>query len=205
MPTEKKLHNWDGERLSYDEIALRTGLSYQSAMRLVQLNIDNTEDAKILVQPKPRRTRAEILASLPKVESAKPEAKQEYSKLKAPEACTVTIRHAELDKMLNYLARVSSTTYQAAFEEFIIYLYEGRLWSKEAQTNQEAIAAIKQRLIENHNGRNASNETYEPVQKPAPLKGWQNALVPYLEELEAENAQLKAKLAQLKAFFGEIE
>lgn len=203
MPVEKKLWEWDNDYLTYDEIAKRTGLSYQAAGRLVAMGITNTARAKEIMKPKPKRTRAEIIASLPKVESAKPELPKP---VKLNENAIVRIRHAELDKMLNYLAKTSHTTYQAAFEEFIIYLYEGRLWGKEAQSNQEAIAAIKQRLIDNHNGRDMGGERYEPIEeKPQALKGWQSKLIPYLEDLEEENAQLKAKLAQLKAFFGEIE
>lgn len=202
MAREKRLFEFDNDYLTYEDIAKRTGLSYQSAINIVGMGITTTQEAKALIKPKARRSRAEIIASLPRVESAKHETpKVEYA------SNTVVIHHKELDRMLNYLARVSNTTYQAAFEEFVIYLYEGRLWGKEAQSNQEAIAAIKQRLIENHNGRNTSDESYEFIApKPqVPLKRWEKQLIPYLEELEEENAQLRAKLAQLKTFFGEIE
>lgn len=201
MAREHKLHEFDGDYYSYEQIAERTGLSYQSCLRLVAMGVTSTEEARAIISPKPRRTRAEIIASLPKVESAKPSALPKPQPVN--QNAIVRIRHAELDKMLNYLARTSHTTYQAAFEEFIIYLYEGRLWGKEAQSNQEAIAAIKQRLIDNHNGRDMGGESYEPIEeKPQALKGWQKELIPYMESLEEENQSLKATIERLKSILG---
>lgn len=190
MPVEKKKIKWDGQLLTYDEIKERTGLSHNSIWRLAGEGINSTEEALILMQPKPRRTRAEILAEMPKVVSAKSPVLPMPVIQKAPN--TVIIQHKELDRMLTYLSKHKG--YQAAFDEFMLYIHEGHLWGS------ESTKAIEQRLCAGHPFE------YEemPEEKPTPMKGWQKQLIPYLEQLEAENENLKAVVERLKSILGEI-
>src|SRR5690348_9480686 len=113
MPRGKEAtyHEWDGDFRTYKEIAELTGLSEQSAYRLVGMGVTTTQEAKSIMKPKPRRSRSEILAALPKVESRQaPPAKQ-------ADEHTVIIQNPELDKLLSYLAKTTKTSYQDAFNE----------------------------------------------------------------------------------------
>lgn len=198
MPKGKvaEAHNWDKEQLTVNQIAERVGLSPQSVYRLVQMGCDNTEEALSIMKPKPRRSRAEILASLPKVippSPATPASKE------APEN-SVIIQNVELDKLLTYLSKTTKSSYQDAFNEFMLYLYEGRRWSKEFA--QEAIDVIKARLCHPDEMDNQSYEDYQDAGKAPKHLRIAELLEPYIVKLEDENATLKERLAKIMAILG---
>lgn len=192
---EAQIHKWDNEWLTVNQIAERVKLSHQSIYRLVQMGCDNTEEALSIMQPKPRRSRAEILASLPKVIPPTP---KPLPKEAAPNS--VIIQNVELDKLLNYLSKTTKASYQDAFNEFMVYLYEGRRWSKDF--SQEAIDVIKLRLCNASDMDNQSYEDYQDAGKAPKHLRIAELLENHIVSLETENATLKERLAKIMAILG---
>lgn len=161
------------------------GISYKTALDWQKIGYKKVMER----QASGHVRKTTIIAARLKPELPKP--------VKVNENCIVRVRHAELDRMLNYLAKTSHTTYQAAFEEFVIYIHDGYQWG------QESHSILKQRLIERHNGHeNGNGEAYEyrernPVAAPEPRSRVQELLEPYIVELEGEVESLKAWKARM--------
>lgn len=201
MPKGKvaETHKWDNEYLTVNQIAEKIKLSPQSVYRLVQMGCDNSKEALSIVTPKPRRSRAEIIASLPKVVAVRP--KPETRPIpKVNENAIVRVQDERLHLMLEYLAKRAKVPYQTAFNAFICYIGKGNVWGKFSE--EKIIALIAGENSEDLLGEDAYS--FEHGEKP--LTGWQQKLIPYLEELEAENADLKEwKARKLKQWRGMLD
>lgn len=192
---EAQLFEWQGDFRTIQEIADMEGVGYSQAWGWVTWGHTSRDTVRKLAPRKPK-PKKEIIAVIPKTELPKP--------IKVNANAIVRVHHNELDNMLNYLARVSKTTYQAAFEEFINYLYEGRIWSD--KDNKEAIAKIKERLC-NHANTNGLNEEYQAYKPQAdePHLRIAELLESHIVGLETENRQLKQRIAKILKHLHEIE
>lgn len=186
---EAQLVEWEGDYRTIQEIADRHNVEYPIAYGWVKSghkSIETIRGGGKIKRPRP---------SKPVITAARVKTPAPVHIPKVNENCIVRIRHIQLNDMLNYLAKVTHTTYQAAFEEFCIYIYEGRLWSKSA--DKDAIAALRDRLNKNRgNGYSVEPDEFDMEEKP---KGrGEIALLAIIDELEAENRELKFENAQIK-------
>lgn len=172
MAREKKLYEWAGDFRTFEEIK---AMEKKSDATIYKYLADGLTSA-----PKRR-----IVAARPKLELPKPQ--------KVNVNCIVRVRHPELDSALNYLARTTGKTYQSAFEEFIIYIFEGHLWG------QDSFTILKSRLAKHQNAEIQSQKGADyamPEEKQ--MSGWQQRLIPYVEELEAKVSDLQARNTKLE-------
>lgn len=187
---EAQLVEWEGDYRTIQQIADRHNVEYPTAYGWVKSGHKSVETiqggGKI---KRPRKSTKPVITAA----RVKPSAPVHIPKVN--ENCIVRVRHYHLNDMLNYLAKVTHTTYQAAFEEFCVYIYEGRLWSK--NTDKDAIAALRERLNKrNGNGHPVDEDEFDIEEKP---KGrGEIALLAIIDELEAENRELKFENAQIK-------
>lgn len=163
----------NGKAIHFDTIAefcARYDISYKTGLEWIRLGYDGVMERQV----SGRARKPITLAPLPKP-------------VKVNANCIVRVHHEELDRLLNYLAKTCKTTYQAAFEQFIIYIYEGHLWSI------DSVQVLKQRLNGGYEAsENGHIADYEASPKEAPKSRIHELLEPYINSLETENAELKA-------------
>lgn len=169
MAREKKLYEWAGDFRTFEEIK---AMEKKSDATIYKYLADGLTSA-----PKRR-----IVAARPKLELPKPQ--------KVNANCIVRVRHPELNSALNYLAKTTGKPYQSAFEEFIIYIFEGHLWG------QESFSILKSRLAK-HQSEPTDSHEFESVEEK-PRSRVAELLEPYINELEAKVAELQARNLKLE-------
>lgn len=101
-------------------------------------------------------------------------------------------------------AEAEGISYQTAFEEFVIYIHQGHLWA------QDSAMVLKERLLkrakttENGHSEHYEYREYKEV-ADAPKSRVQELLLPYIEELETENRNLKAWKAKIMKLLNETK
>lgn len=180
MAREKKLYEWDNDFRTFEEIKQLTGLADSTLYKHLQNGLTSLPSGRDSRFGKPKGKT--IVAARVKPELPKPQ--------KVNANCIVRVRHPELDSALNYLAKTTGKTYQAAFEEFVIYIFEGHLWG------QESFSILKSRLAKHQNGASDSQEL--PMVEEKPRSRVAELLEPYIQELEARVADLQARNLKLE-------
>lgn len=188
----KVVHWFDenGKPIRYDTIrdfAEAQNVTYKTALDWIRVGYNEVMRRQENGRSRKNRT---IVAARPKLQP------------KVNENCIVRIRHFELDKMLNYVAKTTKTTYQAVFEEFVILIYEQhRVWG------QETITLLKERMAQrarngNGNGYHENHEDNAVLVMPEEKRGKAMELLAVaIEENDAlreENESLKDKNLQLE-------
>lgn len=191
MKREAKLFEWICDFRTVQEIADRHDVEYPTAygwVRAGHVTIDTIIGGGKIKRP--RNKNKTIVAARVKPELPKP--------VRVNENAIIRVRNLELDKSLNYLAKTTKQTYQAASEEFINYIMERHLWG------QDSITVLQQRLFKhgnsNGNGQHEESEVYAPM--PEEKKGRaMELLANALEEIDLlreEKESLQAKVIKLQ-------
>lgn len=163
----------NGKAIHFDtisEFCEAYGITYKTGLEWIRVGYDAVANRQV----NGRSRKPLVLSPLPKP-------------VKVNQNCIVRVHHEELDKLLNYLAKTCKTTYQAAFEQFIIYIYEGHLWA------QDSVQVLKSRLNGGYEpSENGHVVNYEDSQQVAPHLRIAELLESHIVSLETENAELKA-------------
>lgn len=104
----------------------------------------------------------------------------------------VRVFHPELDKLLEWLAKCAKTSYQEAFEEFVIYIREGHLWAS------DSAMVLKERLMKRSKSKGRIQFDYEDTQEETPRSRVAELLEPYILELEAKVQNLENRNTRLE-------